>query len=64
MKIDERLRKFLFMRGSPVGDEFSEREAREYIRVFLGEARNDRARDKLIEDLLFMVIEHLAEKEG
>jgi len=52
------------MRGSPVGGEFSKGEVREYTRVFLGEVRNGRAINKLIEDLLFMVIEHLEESGG
>lgn len=64
MKIDERLRKFLLMRGSPVGVDFSEKEVREYTRVFLRETRSDEAWMMLIEDLIFMINEHLAEKEG
>lgn len=61
MRLEERLRKFLLMRGCPVGEEFSEKEVREYIKVFFGEAKNERVRRVLIEDLLFMIIDHLAE---
>ena len=64
MTIDERLRRFLFMRGSPCGVEFSEREVRESARILLDNTRNDEARRRILENLLFMVIEHLAEKEG
>ena len=64
MTIEERLRKFLFMRGSPVGVEFSEREVRESGRILLDNTRNDEARRRILEGLLFMVIEHLVEKEG
>jgi len=63
MTIEERLRKFLFRGGSPVGVEFSDKEVREYIRLFLGEARNERARRMLTEDLIFLILEHLSEKE-
>jgi len=52
------------MRGHPIGVEFSEREVRESVRLMLGSTRNDDARRILIEDLLLMVIEHLAESEG
>jgi len=62
--IEVRLRKFLLMRGHPIGVEFSEREVRESVRLMLGSTRNDDARRILIEDLLLMVIEHLAESEG
>ena len=64
MRIDERLRKFLLMRGHPVGVEFSEREVRESVRLMLESTRNDEARRNINEDLLLMVIEHLGEKEG
>ncbi len=64
MTIDERLRRFLFMHGCPVGVEFSEREVRECARILLDNTRNDEARRRILEGILFMVIEHLAEKEG
>lgn len=64
MTLDEQLRKFLFMRRFQVPVEFSAREVRQQIRVFLRAERTPWAREILIDDLLLMLIDHLAEKEG